>query len=86
MAESFSIGCRCSSDPAWLRLWLWPAGAALIQPLARERPYATHAVLKRRKNKKDCIRVQEIQHSMNGIINKPEGDFPHKRRSLELGV
>ena len=43
------IGQRHGSDPALL--WLWPAAAAPIPPLASEPPYATGAALKRQKQK-----------------------------------
>ena len=34
IAVSCGVGCRRSSDPAFLRLWLWPAAVAPIWPLA----------------------------------------------------
>ena len=46
---SCGVGCRRSSDPALL--WLWLAAVAPIGPLAWELPYATSAALK--SNKKD---------------------------------
>ena len=46
---SYGVGHTCSSDLALLWLWYRPAATALIQPLARERPYATGAALKRKK-------------------------------------
>ena len=50
---SCSVGLRRGSDPALLWLWCRPVAAALIQPLAREPPYATGAALKRQKNKEE---------------------------------
>ena len=38
-------------------LWGRPAAAALIQPLARELPYAAGAALKRKKKKKKCKEI-----------------------------
>ena len=38
-------------DPVLLWLWLWPAAAALIQPLAWKLPYALGAALKKKKKK-----------------------------------
>ena len=54
MAVSFGIGCRRSSDPTLLWLWLWCglAAAAPIQPLAWEPLYATGAALTKDKKKK----------------------------------
>ena len=46
MAIGSGVGHRCGSDLAWLSLWLWPAGAALIRPLAWELPYAAGVALK----------------------------------------
>ena len=40
---------KCSSDLALLWLWLRPAAAAIIQPLAQELPYTTGEALKRKK-------------------------------------
>ena len=48
---SCGVGCRHGSDPALLRLWHGPAAAALIRPLAWERPYATGVALKGQKDK-----------------------------------
>ena len=39
-------------DLAWLWLWCRPAAAALIQPLTWQPPYATGAVLKRKRKRK----------------------------------
>ena len=39
-------------DPALLWLWQTPAAVALIQPLARELPYAVGVVIKSQKKKK----------------------------------
>ena len=43
------MGHRCSSDPALLWLWHRPAGAAWIQQLAGELPYATGVAPERKK-------------------------------------
>ena len=44
---SSGVGHRGSLDPALLWLWWRPAAAALIQPLAWERPYAAGAAVKK---------------------------------------
>ena len=49
---SCDVGYRHSSDLALLWLWRRVAAAALIQPLAREPPYAADVALKRQKAKK----------------------------------
>ena len=49
---SCGIGCRCSSDPALLRLWCRPAAAAPILPLAWDLLYVAGADLKKEKKKK----------------------------------
>jgi len=46
---SCDIGHRHGLDPALLWLWCRLAAAALIQPLARELPYATSGALKSKK-------------------------------------
>ena len=50
------IGRRSGSDLALLWLWRRPAAKAPIRPQAWEPPYATGAVLKETKNKKDIYR------------------------------
>ena len=45
LAASCNIGCRCGLDLTLL--WLWPAAAALIQPLAWKLLYATVVALKK---------------------------------------
>jgi len=53
IAMSYSVGCRCGSDPALLWLWRRPAFTALIRPQAWEPPYAAGAALgKTKKGKK----------------------------------
>ena len=39
-------------DPTWLWLWVGPAAAAPIRPLAWELPYAVGGALKRKRKKK----------------------------------
>ena len=46
------VGHRHVLDPSLMWLWCRPAGAAPILPLAWELPYATGAVLKKRKQNK----------------------------------
>ena len=52
MAVSYGVGCRHDLAPMLLWLWWRPAATALIQPLAREPPYAMSAALKKTKKKK----------------------------------
>ena len=49
---SCGVGCKHNSDPTLLWLGLWPAAAALIQPLAWELPYTSDVVLKSQKQNK----------------------------------
>ena len=51
VAANCGVSHRCSLDP-WLCLWYRPAGAALIQPLARELTYAAGGAVKKKKKKK----------------------------------
>ena len=48
---SCGVGCRRSSDLAWLWLWCRLAAVAQIQPLAWEPPFAVGEALKRQKDK-----------------------------------
>ena len=43
---------QCVKDPVLPWLWLWPAAAAPIRPLAWKLPYAVVAALKKQKKKK----------------------------------
>ena len=47
IAMSCGVGHRCGLDPALLGLWCRLAAAALIRPLAWERPHVMGVVLKR---------------------------------------
>ena len=58
---SCGVGCRHASDPALLRLWLWLAALALIQPLAWEALYATGVALKSKKKRKS-EREKKVGH------------------------
>ena len=49
---SCGVGRRHGSDPALLWLWLRPAAAAPLSPLAWELPYAAHATLRTKKKEK----------------------------------
>ena len=49
VAMSCGVGDRCGSDLVVLWLWCNPLAAALIRPLAWDRPYAEGAALKRKK-------------------------------------
>ena len=50
LAASCRIGRPCGSDPVLPRLWCRLAGAALIQPLARELPCTAGVTVKRKIN------------------------------------
>ena len=59
---SCGVGCRYSSDLAWLWLWCRPAATALTPPLAWEPPYAVGVALrykrqKKKKKKKDLLGI-----------------------------
>ena len=43
-------------------MWVWPAAADPIQPLAWELPYAASAALKSQKKKKKISRVSAMAH------------------------
>ena len=47
VAVTYGVGCRCSSDPELL--WLWLAAVAPIRPLAWELPHAAGVALKKEK-------------------------------------
>ena len=49
VAMSCGVSDRCGSDLVVLWLWCNPLAAALIRPLAWDRPYAEGAALKRKK-------------------------------------
>ena len=51
---SCGVGLRYGSDPALL--WLWPAAAAPIQPLAQELPYGAGVPPPKKKKKKKTAR------------------------------
>ena len=58
---SCGVGHRRGSDPVLLWLWLRPAAAAPIQPLAWELPYTLYAAvaaLKRKKKKKQKTKTK----------------------------
>ena len=66
VAVSCGVGCRRSSDPALLWLWLRSAATTLIRPLAWEPPYAMGAALKSKKEKKihyilQCSHLSDAQ-------------------------
>ena len=52
VAMSCDVGCKCGLDLKLLWLWLRPAAAAPICPLAWDPPYATGMALKKTKKKK----------------------------------
>ena len=63
---SCGIGRRRGSDPALLWLWLWLAAEALIQPRAKETPYAMDVTKKKKKKKKK--KVSKIVNDLTGNI------------------
>ena len=68
---SCGVGCRRSSDLAWLWLWLWlwhsPAATAPIRPLAWDPPYAAGVALKDKKTKNN--------NNNNDLIKYNSTDF-----------
>ena len=62
---SYGVGCRHSSDPVLLWLWVWHslAGVALIQPLAWEPPHISSMALKSKKKKKKKKKKKERKKS-----------------------
>ena len=70
---SYSVGCRCGSDPVLLWLWCRPAAVAPIGPLAWESPYAAGAdqEMEKRQKKKKCLAISwQIKHtSIPGLKN-----------------
>ena len=60
---SCGVGCRCSSDPALLRLWCRLAATAPIGPLAWEPPFAMSAA--QEKTKKDQKKIFQIYFHNN---------------------
>ena len=69
---SCGVGYRCGSVLALVWLWHRPAAAALIQPLARELPYATVAALKRTRIFSERI-FTEIGKSISEFMWKWKG-------------
>ena len=65
VAMNCDVGCRCDLDPALLWPWHRHAAVAPIQPLAWERPYAAHVVLKCKKKKSSQILQSTSNHSSN---------------------
>ena len=64
LPQAVVISCRCGSDPVWL--WLRPAAATPIPPLAWELPYASDEALKskkKKKKKKVKFKIQFFSHS-----------------------
>ena len=55
---SSGIGRRQGSDQALLCLWHRPVAAALIRPLTWEPPYAAGVALKKKKIKRQKIKIK----------------------------
>jgi len=67
-AVSCGVGCRRSSDPAWLWLWCRLVATAPIGPLAWEPPYASGAaqeIAKKTKKKKKRNKDNERKIALN---------------------
>ena len=58
------------SDPSLLWLWLRPAAAAVIQPLAWEPPYTTGVALKRQNPKKKKKEFDQIMHDLYQAVSE----------------
>ena len=86
---SCGVGRGCGLDLA--RLWLWrrPAAAALIQPLARELPYAAGVALKRKKKKPRShgadFRGRQISHKHKAEKGRQIGMSSLKKNSQRGG-
>ena len=63
VAASCGVGCRCSSDPAWLWLWYRLAATAPTGPLACEPPHAVGVALEKTKKQKESNK----QISLKGV-------------------
>ena len=70
---SSGVGCRRSSDPAWLWLWCRLAAAVLIKPLAWEPPYAADVALKSQKKKKIMTPTQ-IRTQIDAMEPQPSSE------------
>ena len=65
---SCGVGCRRSSDPTLLWLWLWPAAVALIEPLAWEPPYAVNMALKSKNKNKKQLKSSLVAHWVKDLV------------------
>ena len=91
---SCGVGCRGSSDLAWLWLWLWLAVAALIGPLAWEPPYAVRVALEvakrqKKKKKKEQLFSQKLgAMEQESIISADLGcsNQPIPKKVVSLGL
>ena len=68
---SCGVGCRCSSDPVLLWLWLWhrPATTAPIQTLIWDPPYAM-ALDKKKKKKISSSGIVEAKAIVKPLFCK----------------
>ena len=66
---SCGVGCRCSSDPAWLWLWHSLVATAPIQPLTWEHPYTVGMALKRQKQKKNPTKHSSERFDANHSLD-----------------
>ena len=67
IAVSCGVGHRCGSDPVLLWLWCSLAAVALIQTIARGRPYAVGAALKKKERKKEKKKRREEEKKERGM-------------------
>ena len=67
------VGHRCSSDLALLWLWRRLVAAALIQPLAWDRPHAMDLVLERQRKKRPIYILQENHFRAKDTQTENEG-------------
>ena len=66
------VGHRGGSDPELLWLWCSLTAVALIQPLARELPFAVGVALKKTKKKKKSMLVKEALASLRiSVVSIP---------------
>ena len=82
------VGCRLSSDPAFLWLWYRPAAVALIGLLAWELPYGAGAALKKKKKKKKAWypRAKRMLVIVASVVVKAKHESVRVRVEKSLGA
>ena len=81
---SCGAGRRCGSDPVLLWLWCRPVATALIQPLARELPYAVGTALKRKKKEKKKKRTAVVLSYTKISLKQHQKFDPQKNDKLDF--